>query len=178
MRISPTIGAIALGLLAAAPAASAQQKLAYVDSRRIVQEAPGAQEATRAMEQQVRGFQQRLTALQDSLQKVLQDYQARSQMLTQEARASEEKRIGARQRELQAQADQLELEANRKREELMKPVMDKIQGAIDATRKEGGYAFILDAATGAFVSADSSLDLTTQVIARLKAASPAPAPKK
>jgi outer membrane protein len=164
-------------MLSAALPATAQQTVAYVDSRRIVQEAPGAQEATKAMEQQVRGFQQRLTALQDSLQKVLQEYQQRSQMLTAEARKAEEQRIGAKQRELQAQADQLELEANRKREELMKPVMDRIQAAIDATRKEGGFAFLLDASAGAFVSADSSLDLTTQVIARLKAASGSSTPK-
>jgi outer membrane protein len=72
---------------------------------------------------------------------------------------------------MQAQAEQLEIEANRKQSDLMKPVMDKVEQAIEAVRKEGGYAIIFDASNGAMVSADSTLDLTTQVIARLKGSS-------
>jgi len=180
MRVRLTLGMVAVGLVVAAVPASAQtaqQKIAYLDSRRILQEAPGAQEARTALEEQMRGFQQRLTTLQDSLQKVLQDFQQRSLTLSPDARRTEEQRIGARQRELQAQADQLELEANRKQTELMKPVMDKVEAAIEAVRKEGGYAIIFDAANGAMVSADSTLDLTTQVISRLKGGSPSTTPR-
>jgi outer membrane protein len=171
MRVRLVLGTVAVCLLAAAVPASAQQKVAYLDSRRILQEAPGAQEARTAIEQQMRGFQQRLGALQDSLQKMGQDYQSRSLTLSADARRSEEQRLAAKQREMQAQAEQLEIEANRKQSDLMKPVMDKVEQAIEAVRKEGGYAIIFDASNGAMVSADSTLDLTTQVIARLKGSS-------
>ena len=162
---------MAMGLLSAAETASAQVKLGYVDSRRLMQEAPGAQGAAEAMEQEIQAVQQQVVALQDSLRLVVQEYQQRSQMLTPEARRAEEQRIQARQRELQARADQLELEASRKQDELMKPIMDGIQGAINSLRTEGGYTLILDAASGAFVAADSTLDLTTQVLARLRSPS-------
>jgi outer membrane protein len=172
MRVRLVLGMVAVGLLAvAAPATAqqAQQKFAYLDSRRILQEAPGAQEARTAIEQEMRSFQQRLESLQDSLQKVIEDYQSRSLTLAPDVRRSEEQRIAAKQRELEAQAEQLRLDANRKQNDLMQPVMDRVEQAIETVRKEGGYAMVFDAASGAFVSADTTLDLTTQVINRLKA---------
>ncbi len=171
MRVRMVLGLVAVGMLAAAVPVSAQAKIAYLDSRRILQEAPGAQQARTAIEQEMRAFQQRLQTLQDSLQKVIQDYQQRSLTLSPDARRTEEQKIAAKQRELQAQADQLELDANRKQTELMQPVMDRVEKAIEDIRKEGGYAIIFDAASAAMVSADSALDLTTQVINRLKAGS-------
>ncbi len=171
MRVRMVLGLVAVGMLAAAVPVSAQAKIAYLDSRRILQEAPGAQQARTAIEQEMRAFQQRLQTLQDSLQKVIQDYQQRSLTLSPDARRTEEQKIAAKQRELQAQADQLELDANRKQTDLMQPVMDRVEKEIEDIRKEGGYAIIFDAASAAMVSADSALDLTTQVINRLKAGS-------
>jgi outer membrane protein len=167
------LGMVAVGLLFAVPVSA--QKFAYLDSRRVLQEAPGAQEARTAIETEMRAFQQRLTALQDSLGKVMQDYQQRSLTLSPDARRTEEQRVMAKQRELEAQAEQLQLEANRKQTDLMQPVMDQVEKAIETIRVEGGYAIIFDAASAAMVSADTTLDLTTQVITRLKAgAGPTP----
>lgn len=160
---------VVVGLLAGAVPAAAQGRIAYLDSRRILQQAPGAQEARTAIEQEMRNFQQRLAQLQDSAQQVLSDYQQRSLTLSPEARRTEEQKIAARQRELEAQAEQLQLEANQKQSDLMQPVMDRVEEAIEAVRREGNYAIIFDAASGSFVSADTTLDLTTQVINRLRA---------
>jgi outer membrane protein len=175
MRVRLALSVVAMGLLAGALPAAAQQKVAYLDSRRILQQAPGAQEARTQIEQEMRAFQQRLTQLQDSAQKVLTDYQQRSLTLSPDARRTEEQKIMARQRELEAQAEQLQLEANQKQTDLMQPVMTRVEDAIEAVRQEGGYAIIFDAASGAFVSADTTLDLTTQVINRLRAAGTPPA---
>lgn len=171
MRFTPILGALVLAAGVATPAA-AQQKFGFVDSRQLVNEAPGAQEASNQLEQEMRGFQQRLGVMQDSLQKVMQQYQQRSQMMTAEARQAEEQKIGQLQQTMQQQASQLDQEANQRRQALMKPVMDKIQAAIDAVRVEGGYTMILDAASGAFLSADPSVDVTQAVITKMKAAAP------
>lgn len=176
MRVRLAVGMVAVGLLAGAIPASAQQKIAYLDSRRILQQAPGASEARSAIEQEMRAFQQRLAALQDSAQQVLTDYQQRSMTLSPEARRTEEQKILAKQTELEAQAEQLRLDANQKQNELMQPVMERVEEAIEAVRREGGYALIFDAASGAFVSADTTLDLTSQVIERLRASAPSSSP--
>jgi outer membrane protein len=158
-----------MGLLSAAVPAQAQQKLAYLDSRRILAEAPGAEQARNQIQQEMTRFEQQVQVLRDSLQKVVEEYQARSLMMSPDARRQEEQRIAARQNELQARAQRLEVEANNRQNQLMQPVMDRVEKAIDDIRREGGYAIIFDAASAAMVSADTTLDLTTQVIARLRA---------
>lgn len=169
MRVRLVFGTVAVVLLAAAAPAMGQQKIGFLDSRRVLQEAPGAQDARTAIQREMAGFQQRLQVLEDSVQSIFEDYQQRSLTLSAEARRAEEQRIVAKRNELQARAQQLELEANQKQTELMQPVMTRVEQAIDYIRTEGGYAFILDTTSGAIISADTTLDLTVQVIERLKA---------
>ena len=45
--------------------------------------------------------------------------------------------------------------------------MDKITAVIEALREEGQYSLILDLGAGASISADTTLDLSQQVIDRL-----------
>ena len=53
--------------------------------------------------------------------------------------------------------------------ELVQPVMDLINQVIDAIRSEGDYALIFDVSAGSIIAADPSLDLTEEVIRRLRA---------
>lgn len=46
--------------------------------------------------------------------------------------------------------------------------MQRIEEAISAVRQEGGFAMLFDAATDAIVSADTTLDMTERVLARLR----------
>lgn len=169
MRVRLVLGTVAVGLLTAAAPAMGQQKIGFLDSRRVLQEAPGAQDARTAIQREMAGFEQRLQVLEDSVRSIFEDYQQRSLTLSAEARRAEEQRIVAKRNELQARAQQLEVEANQKQTELMQPVMTRVERAIEDVRTEGGYAFILDTTSGAIISADTTLDLTVQVIERLKA---------
>jgi outer membrane protein len=64
------------------------------------------------------------------------------------------------EREAQAQMSQ-------KREALMTPILTKINDAIKAIGKEGGYSIIFDTSTGAMLFADETVDLTKQVKTKL-----------
>ena len=51
----------------------------------------------------------------------------------------------------------------------MQPIMDNVRKALDDLRVEGGYSFIFDVANSSFiVAADKNLDVTEQVIAKLR----------
>ena len=62
---------------------------------------------------------------------------------------------------------EIEVEAARRQEELMSPIMEKFNTIIQQLRTEGGYAFIFDASAGALLAADEALDLTAEVVRRL-----------
>lgn len=165
----------AAGLLAVGTPAFAQGvKVAYLNSQRVIQEAPGTDLVRTQIQQQLQRYEAQLKVLQDSMQKMVTDYQQKSVMLTPAEKTKREQELGQKENEIRQRAAQLEQQAAQMQEQLMKPVMDKIEKAISDLRKEEGYTIIFDVASRAIVSADTTLDLTSKVIAKLKAGSGAP----
>lgn len=177
---SVLVAAAGLGLLATG--ASAQSaKIGFIDSRRIIAEAPGAKEAQATFEKEMQGYQAQLKLMEDSLKTLMDDYQQKSTTLSPEAKKQREDAIRARQDAYQQRANQLEEQAGSRQAQLVQPVMDRIKLVISEIRKEGGYAMIFDVGTQGtgVVAADTTLDLTAQVIARLNkttASAPTTAP--
>jgi outer membrane protein len=153
----------------AAPLRAQGLKIAYVDSRRIFAEAPGADAARTAINQEMARYQARAQAMSDSLDAMVADYQKQSVLLSPDEKKKREDAILQRRQALNQRAQFMQEEAQNKQTELMDPVMKKVEAVIETVRKEGGYAIIFDVASQAMVSADSTLDLTNQVLTRLKA---------
>lgn len=169
MRTLLNVSLAAAGLLAIGMPATVQaQKVAYLDSRRVLAEAPGAQEVRQQIDQEMRSFESQVQVLQDSINKMVTDYQQKSVTMSPDAREAREQEILQARSRLQQQAAQIEQQATQKQGELMQPIMDRVESVIEEVRREGGYAIIFDLASAAMVSADTTLDLTTQVIERLK----------
>jgi outer membrane protein len=170
MRTVYTFVLVGAGLLAGAAPLSAQAsgRIGYIDSRQIMAEAPGAQEARQSIEAEMQRFQEQIQAMQDSLQQMFQLYQQQQATFSPERRRQREEEITARQRSFEDRAEQLEEQAGRRQNELMQPIMTRVNDAINRLREEGGFAIIFDAATSGMVAADPALDLTSQVLSRLR----------
>ena len=179
--LSVIVAAAGLGLLAAGASAQTPLKIAFVDSRKLVTEAPGAKEAQATFEKEMQGYQAQLKAMEDSLKSMMDDYQQKSTTLSPEAKKLREDAIRSRQQAYQQKAAQLEEQAGNRQAQLVQPVMDRIKTVISQIRQEGGYAMIFDVGGqgSGVVAADTTLDLTAQVLARLNkttAAAPTPPP--
>jgi outer membrane protein len=158
-------------LLVAAPlAAQAPTKVGYIDTRRVIQEAPGAQEARATIEREMQGWQQQMQAMDDSLRVMMTDYQQRSLVMSADAKQKREQEIMEKQQGFEARAQELQTQAGRRQQELMEPIMQRVEAVISEIRQAEGFALVFDVASEAIVSADPSLDLTTKVIERLRAA--------
>ena len=174
--LRPLLVAIA-GLGATALPADAQNlKIAYIDSRIIIAEAPGAREAQESFERDMNRFRAELQVLEDSLKALVSEYEQKQVLLSPEAKRQKEEEIRRKQRQYQERATELETQAARRQSELVEPIMTRIQEVLTQIQQEGGYAIIFDAAAGALVAADPSLDITRQVIERLKATASASRP--
>lgn len=149
--------------------ASAQQKFAFVDSRVIVQRAPGAIAAQAALEKESGDMQARVKVWQDSLKAMADAYEKVRATLAEPQRAVREKAITDKQAEYARRAEEMDNQMQVRQQELSQPVMAQIREVLEDLRKEDGYTFIFDvAATGVIVAADKNLDLTEKVIGRLK----------
>ncbi len=162
---------MALTFLLSAGAIEAQTlKIAYINSQEILLNAPGAEAAQQAFDSEMEGYQAEIAQLETELQNLEADLQRQQLTLSPEAKANREQQLQTKFQEYQQRTSQLQEVANQRRAALIQPVMDNITAVIESIREEGAYSLILDAASGAIVSADPGLDLTQEVISRLQSA--------
>ncbi|MEZ4414611.1 MAG: OmpH family outer membrane protein [Gemmatimonadota bacterium] len=160
-----------LGVFAATAAASAQQvpRIAYINSDKIISESKQAQAAQQAFETEVARYRTEVNQLGEALQRMITEYDAQKSTMTPTARTQKENDIRLRQTEYETRLRELENQATQRRAALVEPVMEQINQVIDAIRREGNYALILDASSTAIIAADPALDLTEEVLRRLSA---------
>ncbi len=162
-------GAVAGVSLTAQRAEAQAQKFAYVDSRAIVERAPGAIAAQAALQKEQEVLQARVKVWQDSLQAMITAYQNAEKTLTEAQKQTRQRAIQDRQADYAKRAEELDQQMQVRQQELSQPVMAQIKETLEDVRKEDGYTFIFDiASNGVIVAVDKNLDLTDKVVGRLK----------
>lgn len=144
-------------------------KLGYINSQAILEQTPGAREASDQFDQEMQSLRAQLQPAADSLEQMISQYEAQSLTLSAEAKQRREQQIRERQQLLEQRAAQLDAQASQRRAELVQPIMDRISRVIEEIRVEGSYHIIFDVAAGSIIAADSALDLTDEVVRRLQA---------
>jgi outer membrane protein len=157
-------------------AAATPTKIAYINSALLLQQAPGRAEAEAQFEREVVVYRQQLQRMSDSLTTMMASFDRDAVKLDTTTRNTRAQAIRTREAEYQTRARGLDSTMQARQAQLVKPIMERVQGVIEAIRTEDGYAMILDvgAQASVVVAADKSLDLTERVLARLKSG-PAPA---
>lgn len=171
--------AASLLLLGLAPApAAAQQglKLGYVDSNEIIEATPGVTEAKATYEKQAAEWKAQLEVKKTELNGLYEEYQKQAAILSPEKKTEKQQAIVQKEREMQ-EYFQLKFgpqgEAGVKEKELLRPIYDRINKAIEEVRAAENYSLIFDLQAGALAAGDPALDVTEKVIARLKTESTA-----
>jgi outer membrane protein len=151
-------------------AVTAQMKLAFVDSRVIIEKAPGRAAAESLFNKEFATARETVQKMQDTLQAMVAAYQKTQTTLTPVVRELKEKEIQDKQKQFENRANLLDAQMQQRQSELVQPMMTQIREVLEALRSEDGYTFIFDvgAQGGTIVAADKGLDLTDKVVARLK----------
>ena len=159
------------------PGAVAAQglKIGYINSQDILTVAPGAQEAKDQFDEDMIAYRGEVEGLATELETLVQQYEQQQAMLSPAAKQTREADIRAKQQAYQERVAAIDERAGLRQQELVQPVMDRINAVIEEIRGEGGYALIVDVSSGAVVAADPLLDLTQEVLTRLQANAAAPA---
>jgi outer membrane protein len=175
--------ALALSMTTAGAAmAQGTLKIAYINSQKILAEAPGRAEVEAEMQKEMESYRAQIQKMGDSLNTMVAAYQKVESTLSPSARAGRQQEIQKKESEYQQRVADLQHKAQQREAELVQPIMQQIDRIIEQVRAENGYAIVFDAGnqSGTVVAADSTLDITNKVIAKLKAApgaaKPAPRP--
>ncbi|MQA88809.1 MAG: hypothetical protein GEU90_01055 [Gemmatimonas sp.] len=159
---------IALLLTGVVDAEGQEARYGYINSQRIMAEAPGATDAQTAFEGDMEGYRAELEQLETELDTLQQSLERQQSTLSTAAQQEAQQEIQQKFIAYQQRQAALEEEAQQRQAELVGPIMERISVVIEEIREEGGYAMIFDAATGALITADPALDLTDQVLERLQ----------
>jgi len=144
-------------------------KIGYINSQVIIAESPAATAAQEQFRREMVPFESELRALETEIADLMSRYQAQQITLTANARRTRADEITLKQQAYQERMAQIEEEAGRRQQELVQPIMERINNIIQEIRSDGSYTFIFDVAGGGLIAADESFDLTSEVQERLAA---------
>ena len=154
-------------LMSVAFAASAQ-RYAIIDSKYILQKVPEYKEAQKKLDNFSEIWAKDLEQRQAAMDKMYKDYDAEQVMLTDVLKKKREDELFNKEKELrdlQKKRFGFEGDIFRKRQELIKPIQDRVYNAVQKLAVEKLYDFILDKSEGiTVIFADPKLDKSDDVL--------------
>ena len=147
------------------------QRYAVIDSKYILDKMPEYTEAQQKLDQFSKMWQQEIDQKSAELDKMYKDYDAEKVMLSDDLKKKREDEIFNKEkalRDLQRQRFGYQGDLLKKREELIKPIQDKVYNAIQKLAVAKLYDFILDKSDGiTVIFADPKLDKSDEVLKEL-----------
>jgi outer membrane protein len=122
-------------------------KIGYVNPQAILQNMP----EMKAVQQRIQNFalrkQQELLAKEEAFQAEVTTYQQKIGVISAEAQAAEEERLGRLQNEFLQAQQSAETELEQKRQELVGPLLEQIGNAISVVAKRMELTYVLNTTT-------------------------------
>ena len=162
---------LTLGMVALMTGAVFAQKFAFIDSDYILQNIPSFNAAQEQLNQLSKQYQKELETMYADIEKMYQDFQSESVLLSEDMKRKREDVIITKEKEykeLQRKYFGPNGDLFQKRQGLVKPIQDDIFAAVEEIANEGGYAVIFDKAGGtALFVTNPKFDLSDQVLQKL-----------
>jgi outer membrane protein len=147
------------------------QRFAYIDTDYIMDNIPEYQAAQRQIEEISVAWQKEIEEKFTKIDQMYRDYQAEAVLLPDDVKKQRENKIIDTEKEaktLQMKRFGRDGDLFKKREELMKPIQDKISEAVKEVATKGNYAIIFDKSTGGnMIFTDVRYDLSDEVLQKM-----------
>jgi outer membrane protein len=144
------------------------QRYAVIDSKYILEKIPDYKAAQKKLDEFSIQWQQEIDQKQAVLDKMYKDYEAEQVMLSDELKKKREDELFNKEKELrdlQKKRFGFEGDLFKKRQELIKPIQDRVYNAVQRLAVEKSYDFILDKSEGiTVIFADPKLDKSEDVL--------------
>lgn len=172
-RISTLFMPVFLAVAVFAGSASGQNlKVGYTDHELIIVNMPDYRTIQEQLQQDVAGGQQELQQMYQSYQEKLERYQKQQPVLSEDIRAQREKELMDLQGEIQRTASSKEQQLAERNAEMMAPILERVQNAIDKVSRARNLDLVLRAQAGTepiilFVNEETIQDITMDVAREL-----------
>ena len=162
---------LTLGVIFVFSMGALAQKYAYIDSEYILNNMPSYVEAQAELDRLSVEWQKEIEAKFKKIDEMYRKYQQESVILPEETKVKRQNEIIAAEsdaKDLQKKRFGTDGDLYKKREELMKPIQDRVFSAVEEYAREKNYAFVFDkAGVMTIVYADSKFDINSEILAKL-----------
>jgi outer membrane protein len=153
-------------------AASLQaQRYAIIDTKYILDKMPEYKTAQQQLDDVAATWQKEIDGLQSELDRMYKDFEAEQVMLSEDLKEKRKDQLFNKEkglRDLQRKRFGFEGDLFKKRQELVKPVQDRVYNAVQKLATQRGYDFILDKSEGiTVIFADPKLEKSDDVLREL-----------
>ncbi len=145
------------------------QKYAYVDTKYILENIPEYTKAQKQLDDISAGWQKEIETKYKEIDQMYKDYQAEQVLLSEEMKKKREQEIMDKEKavkDLQKQRFGYEGDLFKKRQELVKPIQDKIYDAIQKLAQTKNLDLVFDKSAGgsALLYTNPSLDKSNDIL--------------
>ncbi len=158
---------IIIAVVAFAGTASAQTKIGYIESDKIVEIMPGKDSIEAKLMAYRNNLESQMQSMGVEYQTKVTEYQSNYQTYSELIRQTKEEEIRNLEQRITKFQQTVEYDFAKKREELFTPMLEKIQDAINAVAKENGYNYVFDASLGAMLFYENGDNILPLVKAKL-----------
>jgi len=147
------------------------QKYAVIDTKYILDRLPEYKTAQKQLDDFAATWQKEIDAQQKELDQMYRSYDAEQVMLSEDLKKKREDQLFIKEkavRDLQRQRFGFEGDLFKKRQELIKPIQDRVYNAVQKLAVQRGYDFILGKSEGiTVIFADPKLEKSDDVLKEL-----------
>ena len=158
-------------VVAALAFAANAQRYAIIDTKYILDKIPDYKEAQKKLDEFSEQWQREIDGRQVELDQMYRNFEAELVMLSEELRKKREDELFNKEKELrdmQKKRFGFEGDLFKKRQELVKPIQDRVYNAVQKLAVARQYDFILDKSEGiTVIFADPKLDKSDDVLREL-----------
>jgi len=162
-------------LVMAAPLQAQELKIGYLNPQDVLERMPETATIEKELNDLAQSRQTSFTTRVQKFQTDVQRFQQNAAVMSNDAREKEEQRLIAEEEALQSLQMEIQQELANQRNELLRPLLERIDTAISAVAKELSLTYVLNEATSQgesillFVSDDGKnrLNITEKVLAKL-----------
>ena len=148
---------IILAIALVLPMAVSAQKFGHVNTQELFAQMPEVNAVRAQMDTIQSQYESQLAMMQEEFKKKVQDFQAQEATLAEAIKQIRQQELQEMQQRIQLFYQTAEQDIQKKQQELLAPVHEKMSKAIQAVGQKEGYTYIFDSAVMVYIS-ETALD--------------------
>lgn len=149
-------------LMLALPMLASAQKFGHINSQELFAQMPEVAQVRLKMDTIQSQYENQLASMNEEIQKKAQDYQAQEATMADAVKQIRQQELQEMQQRIQLFYQTAEQDIQRKQQEYLAPIHEKLAKAIKAVGERENYTYIFDSAAMVHIGADAQ-DVTPAV---------------